>query len=452
MRVTTESLDNRQLRLIIEVDEERTQQAMRRAARQIARQVNIPGFRKGKAPYEVIVQRYGEKTVRQEAAEGLVGEVYREAVEQEEIKAYAPGLLEEVELDPVTFQFAISLPPVLDLGDYRDYRLKPRTVRVYKKEMQQALEDIRKEHAIFDPVERPVALDDGALINLVGRTADGVEFLQQDEVRVLLEVDGDEPAPGFVDALVGMALDEERTFTLTLPSDFPQEELRGQEAEFTVKMLEVYESTLPELDDDLARTAGSFDSFKELETHVKEQLREEAQRLADQEYGEQVLNDLLEQAQIEYPPDMLKEELDASMAEVERTVARETKLSLEDYLRFQNMTMEDLREDFRPQAVARLRRALMLGEIVRLEGLEVDDTEVSSQIEAVSAPWGVRAEEVRASLSSGRGREAMQSRLLAGKAVERLVAIAKGEAPELVSENEEGEAEDVEAEGDVVND
>ena len=97
MRVTTESLDNRQLRLIIEVDEERTQQAMRRAARQIARQVNIPGFRKGKAPYEVIVQRYGEDTVRQEAAEVLVGEVYREVVEQEEIKAYAPGMLEEVE-------------------------------------------------------------------------------------------------------------------------------------------------------------------------------------------------------------------------------------------------------------------------------------------------------------------------------------------------------------------
>jgi trigger factor len=452
LRVTTESLDNRQLRLIIEVDEERTQQAMRRAARQIARQVNIPGFRKGKAPYEVIVQRYGEGTVRQEAAEVLVGEVYREAVEQEEIKAYAPGMLEEVELDPVTFQFTISLPPVLDLGDYRGYRLKPRTVRVYKKEIQRALEDIRKEHAIFDPVQRAVALNDGALINLVGRTADGVEFLQQDEVRVLLEVDGDEPAPGFVDALVGMAPDEERSFTLTLPSDFRQEELRGQEAEFTVKMLEVYESTLPELDDDLARTVGSFDSFKELETHVKDQLRQEAQRLADQEYREQVLNDLLEQAQIEYPPDLLKEELDASVAEVERTVTRETKLSLEDYLRFQNMTIEDLREDFRPQAVARLRRALMLGEIVRLEGIEVDDTEVSTRIEAVSAPWGVRAEEVRASLSSDRGREAMQSRLLANKAVERLVAIARGEAPELVSEEEEGEAEDVEAEGDVVND
>jgi trigger factor len=452
LRVTTESLDNRQLRLIIEVDEERTQQAMRRAARQIARQVNIPGFRKGKAPYEVIVQRYGEDTVRQEAAEVLIGEVYREAVEQEEIKAYAPGMLEEVELDPVTFQFTISLPPVLDLGDYRGYRLKPRTVRVYKKEIQRALEDIRKEHAIFDPVQRPVALNDGALINLVGRTAAGIEFLHQDEVRVLLEVDGDEPAPGFVDALVGMAPDEERTFTLTLPIDFPQEELRGQEAEFTVKILEVYESTLPGLDDDLARTVGSFGSFKELEAHVKDQLRQEAQRLADQEYREQVLNDLLEQAQIEYPPDLLKEELDASVAEVERTVARETKLSLEDYLRFQNMTMEDLREDFQPQAVARLRRALMLGEIVRLEGIEVDEKEVSTQIEAVSAPWGVRAEEVRASLSSDRGREAMQSRLLAGKAVERLVAIARGEAPELVSEEEEGEAEDVEAEGDVVND
>jgi trigger factor len=442
LKVTTEPLEPCQLRLTIDVDEDRTQQAMRRVARQISRQVNIPGFRKGKAPYELIVQRFGEETVRREAAEDVVEAVYREAMEQEAVESYAPGTLEEIELDPLSFTFTIPLPPVIDLGDYRDYRLKPRKVRVYKKEVQEALAEIREQNAVLDPVERPADVDDGAMINLVGRTMEGVEFLRQDEVRILLEGGGSEPAPGFVDAVVGMEAVEERTFTLTLPEDFPREDLQGQEAEFTVEMLEVYESTLPELDDDLARTVGNYESFKELEAHVKEQLRQTAQRQADEEYTTQVLEALLEKAQVEYPPMMLEEELDDAVKELEQAVKREMRLSLDDYLRFQNKTMEELRDEMQPRTMARLKRALVLGEVVRREGLEVDESEISARIEEMSAPWGVRADEVRTSLSSESGREAMRSRLLADRAVERLVAIAKGEAPELPSpEEHESEVE-----------
>jgi trigger factor len=456
LKVTTEPLGQRQLRLTIEVDEDRTRKAMRRVARQISRQVNIPGFRKGKAPYELIVQRFGEETVRQEAAEDVVEAVYREAMEQEAIESYTPGRLEEIELEPLTFTFTIPLPPMVDLGDYRDYRLKPRRVRVYKKEIQEALEEIREQNAILDPVERPAAVDDGAMINLVGRTVEGVEFLRQDELRILLEGGSDEPAPGFVEAVVGMEAGEERTFTLVLPGDFPREDLQGQEVEFTVEMLEVYESTLPELDDDLARTVGSYESFKELEAHVKEQLRQTTQQQADEEYTAQVLEALLEEAQVEYPPAMLEDELDGAVKEVEQAVNREARLSLDDYLRFQNKTMEELRDEMKPRAMARIKRALVLGEVVRREGLEVDEDEISERIEEMSAPWGVRADEIRTSLSSESGREAMRSRLLADLAVSRLVAIAKGEAPELPSseaheseiEAEQEEAEKTETEGD----
>lgn len=441
MKITTEALLDRQLHLTIEVDEEQTKKAMQRAARHIARQVNIPGFRKGKAPYELIIQRYGEDTVRQEAAEALVEKAYRDALEQEEIEPYAPGKLDEVELNPITFQFTISLPPMLDLGDYRNYRLKARKARVFKKEIQEALEEIRRQNAIFDPVERPVARDDGATIDIVGRTAGGVTFLQQEDARVILEEESNEPAPGFIDAIVGMEADEERTFTLTLPDDFPQEELRGQEAEFTVKMVEVFESTLPNLDDDLARTVGKFDSFKELEKETKEQLRQAAQQKIDQEYTAQVIEDILERAQIEYPPVMLQEEVDSAVKEVEQVVKREAKLSLDDYLRFQNKTIEQLREELEPRATARLKQALMLGEVVSLEKLAVDEEEISAQIEEIVAPLGPQADQIRASLNSRENRAGIHSRLLANKAVERLVAIAKGEAPELSSaEEQESEA------------
>ncbi len=447
MEITTETLENRQVRLTIGLDEEQSKQAMRRAARKIAREVNIPGFRKGKAPYELIVQRYGENTVRSEAAELVIEEVYSEALEQEDISPYAPGALDGIELDPITFNFVIPLPPTIDLGDYRDYRQKPKKVRVYKKEMEQALENIREQNAILELVERPAALDDGVVIDLLGRTAEGIELLKADEVRVLLDAESTDPAPGFAAAIVGMEADEERTFALTLQDDFPQEQYRGQEIDFTVKVREVYDSTLPDLDDDLARTVGSFDSFKELEKDVREKLRQTAQKQADEEYAAQVLEAILEQAQVEYPPVMLENGLDQAVEEVEQAVKRELRISLEDYLRFQGKTAEELREESEPRAKARLKRGLVLGEVVAQEGLDVGQEEVGTHIEAVSANWGVRADEVRSSLKSDAGQQAIRSQLLTDKAIQRLVAIARGEAPELASttEQESKEAEAPEA-------
>jgi len=430
LKIATEPLEDRQLLLTIEVDEERAQQAMRKAARRMAKDVSIPGFRKGKAPYDVIVQRYGEDTVRKEAADMLAEEVYREALEQEGIEPYAPGVLDEIVLRPITFRLTVPLQPLIDLGDYRSYRLKPPKVEVSREELQQAFEGIREQNAVLEPVDRPAALGDVVVIDLVGQTAEGVTFLKGDGIRVLLDAKSTDPAPGFAEAVEGMETGEERTFTLTLPADFPREELQGQEAEFTVRLVEAYERILPRLDDDLARTVGNFDSFEELQEHVRKQLQQAAQEKADKEYAEQVLETVIEQAQVEYPPVMLKEALDEVVQDVERAVRREARLSLEDYLRIQGKSMEELREELRPQAAARLKRALVLGEVARLEGLEISEEEVGAHIEEVSAPWGVRADEVRSSLNSDEGRRAVHSRLLAQKAIQRLVAIARGEAGE----------------------
>ena len=433
MRIITEPLEDRQLSLTIEVDEEEARQAMRRAARKIARQVNVPGFRKGKAPYEVIVQRFGEDTVRREAADLLSDEVYPKALDQEEIEPYGPGELNELLLDPFTFKLTIPLRPAVDLGDYGSFRLKPRRVRVYKKEIEEALEKIREEHAFLEPVERPAALNDGVVLDLVAQSADGVEILNSDDVHMLLEPDHSEPAPGFVEAIVGMEPDEMRVFTLTLPADFPQEAYQGQAAEFTLRLTEVYDNIVPELDDDLARAAGNFDSLKKLEEHIKDQLRQAAQAEADREYANKVVEAIVEQARVEYPPMILEEELDAAVKEAEQSLRREGSLSMEDYLRIQGQSIDEFRERLSPRAAARLRRRLTLSEVVALEGLELDEEEIDSLIDEVSAPWGSRSDEVRASLQTDEGRQGMRSRLLGSKAVDRLVAIAKGEMPETTS-------------------
>ncbi len=441
MKITTEPLESRQVCLTIEIDEEQAQQAMQRAARQISKQVDIPGFRKGKAPYGLILQRFGEDTVRKEAAEALVEEVYEQALEQEEIEPYTSAKLDEIELRPITFTFTVPLQPTVELGDYRDYRLKHKKVKVSKKEVQEALEEIRLQNAMLELVERPLAMGDGAVISLVA-TVDGERILEKNELRIMAEIEATYPAPGFAEAIVGMEAGDERTFTLALPDDSPREDLRGREAEFNVKMIEVYDQIIPALDDDLARTVGSFDSLKQLEARVKESLQLRAQMEADRDYSEQVLNAILERAQIEYPPIMLERTLDRVVEDFEGTVKRETMLSLEDYLRLRNETRETLREELTPNAEAQLKRTLMLGEVVRLEELEVSDEEVDARIRASSAPWGVRADEVRASLSSDRGKAAVRNRLLGSKAMLRLVAIAKGEATDEQGSEKKGAEEE----------
>jgi trigger factor len=428
LNITTEPLESRQLRLVIAMDEQETQEAMRRAARRISKRANISGFRRGKAPYDLILQRFGEDTVRKEAAEILAEEVYDKALEQEGIEPYASAALEELELDPaITFTFTVPLRPVAELGNYRDYRLKYRQAKVGKKEVQKALENIRMQNAILEFVERPVAMGDGAVIDLVAKV-NGEEFIKGDSVHIMVEADNVYPAPGFAEAIVGMAVGDERTFTLTLSDDFPREDLRGREAEFSVKMVEVYDQTIPALNDDLARTVGNFDSLKELEKKVKGQLQQAARQEADQEYAERVLDGILEQAQIEYPPVLLEKELDNAVKEVEQIAKRDAKLSLADYLRLHGKTMEELREELKPGAEARLARALLLGEVARLEGLDVGEEEVRARIAAISAPWGFRSEDVRTSISSDAGLRAVRDHLLANKAILRLVAIAKGEA------------------------
>ncbi len=418
--------------MTIEVDDEKTREAMQRAGREIAKQVDIPGFRRGKAPYAAIVQRFGEDAVRRQAADLLADDVYSEALEQEQIEPYAQAELEDVKLDPITFKLTIPLRPIVDLGAYREYRLTPPVVELPGDAVSKTIESLRDEQAFFEPADRPAQLGDGVAFDLLAKTADGTEVLKGDDLRMVLDASSTDPVPGFHEALVGAKADEVRVFTLPLGDNYPREELRGQQAEFTVNVKQVYDYILPKLDDDLARTVGNFATFEELRQKIEEQLREMEKDRVEREYAEQALTALVEGAHTEFPPAMVKAELDTMVKEYERAVKREAKMSLEDYLRINNKTADGLREEMTPSAVERIKRGLALSELARLEGLELSDEEIRRGLEMVTAPYGSRGEQMRSALASSEdGRRAISGRLMGGKAVARLVEIAKGEAPAL---------------------
>ena len=422
LQITTEPVEPRQVRLTIDVPEERVREEMRRVARAIARQVSIPGFRKGRAPYHIIAQRYGEAYLRGEAAENLIESVFKEALEQEKIEPYAPASLEEVKTEPLRYVFTVPLSPEVDLGDYRSLRIKRRTVRVTKKEVEEALERLREEHAVLEPREdRPAQPGDVIAFSVEGRTDQGEIFLKDEEAETVVDPEKEWPLPGFYQALVGMKPGEEKTFRLKVPegSSFDFEE-----AEFTVQVKQVFERLLPGLDDDLARTAGPFDSLDELRKHIKEQIRQQKQQEAEDEYVEQAMQALLDGAKVVYPPQVLEEEIDEMVEDLEQRVRRDLRMSLEDYLKAIGKTEEELREEMRPRAEERLRTTLVLTRFVEAEGLEVTDEEVEKRVAEIKEAVG---EEGRKWTPSEAERREVRNLLLREKIIARLTAIARGE-------------------------
>ena len=431
LKIDTQPQDNCTLALTVEVDDDRVQPALKAAARRLAKQLRFPGFRPGKAPYETVLRQVGEGALYNEALESLGQEVYQEALEQAKIEAFAPAELEHVDLKPMVLKFVVPLRPEVELGDYRGtLRVDYTAPDVTDEAVQESLEHLREHQSELTPVERPAQLGDVVTLDAKGYLNDGEnpsDFLLADkDVALLLDEAADWPMPGFAPEVVGLSAGEEKKFDLTFPEAYPNESLKGQVAHFEVTVKEVKQRALPEWSDELAKSFGDYESLDDLRAKVRADLLAQAEHSSGHEYSDKVVNELAEQAQVKYPPVVLEQELDEYLEDLDRRL-REQRLTLDDYLKIQGKSKEEFREEVRPQAEKRLKRTLVLGKVVDLEGLTVEGDEIEQAIDRLSTPWGEQAGEMRKVLSNDRARRMVSLDVLSEKAVARLVAIAKGE-------------------------
>jgi trigger factor len=440
LKIDTHTHEDRTLHMTVEVPEERVQPALKKAARELSKRYPVPGFRPGKAPYEHIVRQFGERAVYEVAMDDLSQSVYQEALDQEKIEAYGAASLNEFELKPMVLKFTVPLKPIVEMGDYRALRVPYDAPAVPEEEFERVLESLRDRQAVLEPVERAAALGDVATLDINSFINDGLnpsDFLMTDkDVALQLDENADWPMPGFVPQVVGMAANDERKFDLTFPTDYANESLRGQVAHFEVTCREVKQRTLPEWNDDLAKEIGDFQTLDELKVRVREDLQKQAERSTLREYQDKVLNQLVEQATVQYPPALLETEVDDLIEDLDSRL-REQRLTLEDYLKIEGKSLEQAREDFKPRAEQRLKRALILGRLVEAEKLDVQPEEVVEQIEQSSGLWGEQAGRVREFLTSDKGRQSLVVDMLTTKAIARLTAIARGEAVPALETSEE---------------
>ena len=467
LKIEQQPLDNCELLLTIELDAAQVEEAKRKAARQLAQKYSIPGFRKGKAPYEIIVRNVGEGNVLEAALDDLTRTVYQQALDELNLDPIGPGQMTDAKLDPPVFTFTVPLRPEIDLGSYRDVRLGYTEAAVTEEALNHALDHMREHEAVLEPVERPAQTGDAVTMDVSAKlilkpaesqategraaTAESTpepespsdtptepteEFLMDDkDVELLLDPKLNWPASGFAEKLAGIKADEDRHIELTFPDDYANESLRGKLAHFEVKCKGVKSRTLPEWDDELAKSLGEYESLADMRQKTHDTLLAQAKRRVDDEYAKSAMDIVVAGATVKFPPYLLDRELEEMMNDLDRRL-REQNLTLEDYKKVTKRTDEQVREELEPGARERLRRSLVLSKVIELEGLTVGDEELNSRIEVTSAFFGKDADRYRKLMHDERARRSVRYDMLSEQAVQRVVAIAKGENPPLPAKTE----------------
>jgi trigger factor len=457
LKIETQDLENRQVEMKVEVPAEQLEKAMRGAARRLSKQTKIPGFRPGKAPYEIIIGKFGEEVVFEEALESLGQEVYRSGLEQSELEPYAPGMLEEIEnRDPLTLRYVVPLAPEIDLGHYQSLRVPFEEAGITDDALEEALEELRQRQALIEPAERPAEDSDLVILDVYGELLEGDDddkrLIDSKEVSVLVEPETDFPVPGVYDHIVGISAGDERSFEFTFPEDYSAEDLQGKAATFKLACAEVKSRIVPEWSDDLAQNLGDFETLLDLRVKLRESLQEQANQENLSKYADEVLEKLLEQASVDYPPVVLEEELARSLRDLEVRL-RGQNLTLEDFLKIEDKSEESLKEEMEPAARERIERGMVLGKLVDLEELDIESDEIQAEIDRMMEPFeGNEGQELRKAFENDESRSRIAIDLLTSKAVTRLTNLARGITVDEIEPKAEGstsEEESLEAVGQV---
>jgi len=463
LKIETEPRDDHQITIIAEFDLETLDRFKHRAARKLASKVRIPGFRPGKAPYDLVLRTVGESSVVEEAIEILIDEQYPEVLKEAKIEPSGPGSLEEVvNLDPPTFRFVVPLPPEVTLGDYHSLR-KPYTPEpIEEADVERILNNHQQSYGTTETVERPAQMGDVVGVGFSARLINPAEgqnpdliIDETDQIPISTYDDGTKewPYPGFSLELVGLSSGDTKTIRHSFAEDDPAEEFRGHEVEFSLAIKEIKSLTLPEITDEFATTVGPFADLEALKTSIRTELGSTKNRTYTQTYLRELVDEVMEISTVKYPPHLLEQEIHQVLHSFEDQLANQN-LDLEAYLKTQEQTREAfIEEEVTPIAVRRLTRALVLDELARLEDIQLDTDELMNEVsqtlmqmsqygELNRMPKGVSRRDFTNAIAMDTA-----SRLINEKIMDRLKGIATGEYPP--AEVEAISGEEAASEGDV---
>ncbi len=436
MKITAERIPEAQMRLEVELDDARVKKSLDQAARRLSQRFRIPGFRQGKAPRRVVERALGADAVFEEAAERLIPQALTEALEQEGLEPIAAPNVEITEREPVIFTATVPMTPVVELGDYRTISVA-RPESQYSDEMlEQRLLELRRQHAVLEPVERAPELNDRVTAD-VRADVDGEQILYQPGAEFHLRKDAVIGVPGLCEHLVNATVGEELVIPIEVAADWNDEQVAGKTVMFTVTIHDVKAEELPDPDDDFAmEVSEEFETFAQLRERVESGLREQADQQAEQQFSDAVMRAVVNCATLEYPPALVEHEVEHMRQNFARQMGQDPNI----FLRDDSESGEQLMASFRSQAHERVVNALVLQQISESEAVEVIDEEVTAEIHKMIAGFpNMLPEQVEQTLSDDSFRSSVQSRLVQERTVERLQQIALTNHAAGVDQDEDAE-------------
>jgi trigger factor len=439
-------LDDHQVQLNVEVENDTFEGAKRRAARQIAKRVKVPGFRPGKAPFNVIEKQVGEAAVEEEAVDILLEEVYPQVLEESGINPWGPGNLEKIddEKEMRLFQFRVPLSPEVILGDYSKIRIPFKEKKVSKKDIDGVINNLRDQQAVLEPVERPIEEGDMAYILLSGERDNPdkegkTALVKENTYPVVVESKSVDPAtewpfPGFSQALLGLSAEDKKSISHTFGAESEFEDLRGEKATFQIEVKEIKDRILPELTDEFAKSLGEYDDLSALNAEVKDSLKTNFDQGQKDEFENKIVEKIIELSEIKYPPQMLTHEIEHYIEDLGPQLAQQG-LNIDTYLKSRNMEMAELHEEVKPTVEERVKKSLVLMEVSRNEKIEVSEDEIQELVaERVKSLQELVGQEEAANALSGDSLQGLVSRTMTEEVISRtlskLKSIATGEKQE----------------------
>lgn len=390
MRVTQEKLPASQVGLEIEISSEMSKQAYENALQKLTRTANIPGFRKGKVPRQILIQRFGTANIKASVIEDLIQEALKQAIDQEKVQAIGQPqlrssfdeLLQQFEPGtPLTFSIAVDVPPEAKLNQYKGLTVQAEEIKADPERVDNVLEDYRKRAATLVPVEdRPSQTGDLATVDFAGQTV--VEGEEPQDIPggsatdFEIELTEGKFIPGFIEGIVGMGVGETKEISVPFPEEYPQEDLAGKPAVFTITLKELKERELPDLDDDFAQDVSEYETLAELRQSLSDRYEKEAIDRTKSNKQEALLDELVKYVEVELPESMIRQEVDYSITQTAMQLSQQ---GMDIKKMFTSEIVSMLREQARPEAIKRLHRTLALGEVVKQESLEVSESEIAAK-------------------------------------------------------------------------
>lgn len=383
--------------ITIKIEGKEWSEALDKAFKKASQKVNIAGFRKGKVPKDIFMKKYGVESLFLDASEYCIEDAYKKMLEDNkdlEIAAQPSVDIKSVDEKYIEYVFTLTLKPEFKLGEYKNLNVKKEKITVKKEEIEEAINSMREQYKENIVKEGSVESGDIAIIDFEG-FKDGVAFEGGKGENYSLTIGSNTFIPGFEDQLIGMKVGEEKDINVTFPEDYHAEELKGQPVVFKVKVNEIKEVKLPELDKDFFEDLGmeGIDSKESLEKQVKENIKTRKESQAEDKYIDALLDEIAKNTEIEIPDNMVDEEAHRMVHQFADHIAMQG-ISIDQFYKMTNSNEEELKEKYKDEALKRVKNRLIIEEIIKVEKIKVTEKEINERIDEIAKKYNMTKEEV----------------------------------------------------------